>query len=243
MKKEKIEQAVKWSLGISIVIAVGSLALMVLQSLLAIAAAGFVALAMINFTPVVARKFASWKVNALTSDAQKNPVPNLIAQSQKQRAKIAVHREGVTKFSMTTKNFKAKMEAYKMRGAAGAADMEPMYENMKRALAFQIDRLQEAIMALEEFNRDIASASDAWQIALELKAANEAMAILTDEDPLDTYLRSASFDAITAKLNHSTAALEMSMTLDCSRLPSDAAAMKVVSMDDLSQRLKTLEPA
>ncbi len=243
MQKEKVEQIAKWGLGIGAVIVAGALAMVVFTSIVAIAAAGVAGLAVINFAPVVARKFASWKVNALQHDAQKNPVPNLIALAQKEQDKINKHRAGVTQFSMTTKNFKAKMEGYRAKGAAGVADMEIMYENMKRALAFQIDKLQDALEALEVFKGDITKASDAWQIALDLKAANEAMSIMTEEDPLDTFLRNSSFDAITSKLNHSTAALEMSMSLDYRHLPSDAANVKVVSIDDLSLKLKSLEAA
>lgn len=241
MDKKKLEIGLKWVAGIGFIVIAGSIAALVLTSVIAIMAAATVTIVAVNAAPVLARKMSSWKINALTDDAKKNPIPNLVRQYQLAQTKLTTFRETVIAFGGTTKVFKGKLEQYRTKNSASVPDMELMYENMKKMLAYQIHCLEIAVGDLQIFREDIAKAQDEWQIALELKEASKAMAGFTGTDPLEDMLQRTSFDAITTKLAQSSAALEISMSLDSSTLPSSIINTQVVSIEDLNKRLVHLE--
>ncbi len=239
--KSQFETGAKVALGGGVVLAVGAVALLLLQSLLAIAACGVVGLVMYHGAPVFARKMSTWKFLALQADARENPIPNLIRSLELERKNFNGKKASVVAFSATTKNFKSKLEHFRAKGAQGVVEMEAMYANMKRACAYQILKLEAAQEALIENAQMVSAAQDTWQISCEIIAANEAMGVFSQVDPVEDMLKKISYDAVTSKLSNSMAQLEVSLALDYKALPDDIKQLEVQSSDDLNQRLKQLE--
>jgi hypothetical protein len=240
MKKEQFETAVKWVGGVGLVLVVGGVAVAVLTSLAAIAAAGALGLVMVNGWPVLSTKLANWRYRALRNAAIENPMPTLIRAYDQAVARYKEKRQGVTMFATTIGNFKAKIESYKKR-AADTTSMEAMYENMKRALAVQVQRLSEQQRNLEEAKVVLAETQDKYNMALDMQTANSQLEDFTGETGMDFALQREAFDAVTAKLNEGFARMEISMQLDYNALPNAVQQSDAISFSTINQQLKETE--
>lgn len=240
MKKEQFETAVKWVGGIGLVLVVGGIAVAVLKSIIAIAACGVAGLVAINGWPVLATKLANWKYQALRREAIENPIPTLVRQFDDATARFRLKRDGVVKFSTTTKNFKEKINTYQQRNA-DTTTMRAMYENMKRALDFQVQALADQQQNLVDFKGKLAEAQDAYNMALDMQAANDSLESFTGQEGQEFMLQREAFDAITAKLNEGFARMEISMELDYAALPNSVQQQQVLDMDVLNTKLKATE--
>lgn len=242
MKKEQFEVAVKWIGGIGIVLLVGGIAVAVLKSLLAIAACGVTGLVMVNGWPVMSVKLSNWKYRQLRQDTIDNPMPRLIHGYDQSITLYKNKREGVTKFATTIGAFKAKIESYKARNA-DTTSMMVMYENMKRALAVQVQRLVEQKQNLAEAKVILGETQDKYNMALDMQAANNQLEDFTGESGMDFALQREAFDAVTAKLSEGFARMEMSMALDYNALPDALQEVQAVSFTDINKQLKATEVA
>lgn len=240
MKKEQFEKVVKWGGGAAIVFVAGSVALVLLKSMLAIAACACTALAAVNGWPVLTTKLANWRYRALRREAIENPMPTLVRAYDEAVARFKEKRQGVVKFSATIANFKTKIASYEQRNA-DTASMTAMYENMKRALDFQVLRLTEQQANLEEAKLCLAEAQDKYNMALDMQEANNSLEDFTGESGLDFTLQREAFDAITSKLNEGFARMEISMALDYSALPNSVQERQVLDYSTINQKLKETE--
>lgn len=240
MKKEKFEQIAKWGGGIAIVLGAGALAAALLASILSIAACAFTGLAAINLWPVAVTKLSNWKYRQLRQEAIENPIPTLSRQFDEAVKRFREKRQGVVKFSTTTKNFKDKIERYEANGADTTA-MSSMYGNMKRALEFQVLQLSDQQQNLEEFKIKLGEAQDAYSMALDMQEANNSLESFTGESGQEFVLQREAFDAITSKLNEGFARMEISMSLDYAALPNSVQEREVMHLSDINQKLKATE--
>lgn len=238
--KLKFETAVKWIAGTGAILVMGGIAIAVTTSIAAIAVTAVVGLAVVNGIPVVARKLASWKYNALRQDAISNPIPNLIAALDKQKAMFAERRKGVVQFSTTTKNFKEKIEAFDRKGS-DTTQMRVMYDNMKRVLEVQVNDLAERSAELKEADVKLGEAQDAYNMALEMQAAGNSLEAFSNVPAQDLALQREAFQAITSKLNEGFARMEVSMALDYNALPASVQGNSVSKLEDLTARLHSVE--
>jgi hypothetical protein len=239
-KALKLETTVKWIGGICVVLVAGTVAVAVMTSVVAIAATAVVGLAVVNGMPVIARKFASWKYNALRQDAIANPIPNLITALEKQQVMFNERRIGVVQFSTTTKNFQAKIQAFEAKGS-DTRQMKVMYDNMKRVLEIQINDLTERAAELKEADVKLGEAQDAYNMALEMQAAGNSLEAFSGKPALDMALQREAFNAITSKLNEGFARMEINMALDYNALPAAIQGTSVSKLEDLTAKLHTVE--
>lgn len=240
MKKEQFEQVAKWGGGIAVVLLAGGVALMLLKSMLAIAACGLFGLAAINVWPVAVTRLANWKYNQLRQQAINNPIPTLLRQLEVATETFRTRRQGVVKFSTTTKNFKEKLDLYANKGS-DVTSMQAMYENMKRALAIQIHDLGNVQTSLAEFKEKISEAQDAYNMALDMQSANQDLEAFTGQPAQDFAFQREAFDAITSKLNEGFARMEVSLALDYNKLPAAMLNDEVLDFKTLNNNLKATE--
>lgn len=239
-KALKLETTVKWIGGIGVVIIIGGVAVAVMTSIVAIAATAVVGLAVVNGMPVIARKFASWKYNALRQDAIDNPVPNLLTKFQEAEKRYKMQYQGVVTLSATTKNFQSKITQYKSEGAPTEA-MQVMYENMKRALSMKTQALGKAKDDLEDDRLKIKQVQQLYNMALDMQSAN-AMLEQSVEVPMETQMLAAeALQSITTKLNTGFAGMEVAMALDYNSLPQEMINAPTMRLEEISSQLHALE--
>lgn len=240
MKKEQFEKGVKWVGGVGLVLIAGSIAAAVLKSVLTIAACGLVTLVCVNGWPVVATRLANWKYRQLRQQVIENPMPTLIKAYDDAMARFREKRKGVTTFATTIANFKSKIESYQQR-KVDTTSMQAMYENMKRALEFQVLRLTEQQANLVEAKEVLAETQDKYSMALDMQAANNQLEDFTGESGMDFSLQREAFDAVTSKLNEGFARMEISMALDYNALPNEVQQLRAGSFTTINDKLKELE--
>lgn len=238
-KRVKAETVVKWVGGVGLVIVVGGVAVAVLTSITAIVAAGVVGLAAVNGMPVIARKFASWKYNALVQDAIENPIPNLISAYDKQVSAFNTARKGVETFNTTCLNFKDKIKGFEERNVDTTA-MRSMYDNMKRALQMQTDELVTRSAELKEAKKELGEAQDYYAMALEMQSASNSMAAISNVPAVDEAIHREAINAIRTKLNNGFARMEVSMAIDYTKLPSELQNVQVEKLENISSKLNSL---
>lgn len=240
-KRVKAETVVKWVGGIGLVIVVGGVAVAVLTSIAAIVAAGIAGLAAVNGMPVVARKFASWKYNALVQDAIENPIPNLITSYNKQEQGVKEFRTGVEAFATTVLNFKDKIAAFEARGADTTA-MRLIYDDMKRVLQMKTDVLVAEQAELVATKKELAEAQDYYAMGLEIQSASNSMSAITNRPAQDEAIHREALNAIKTKLNNGFARMQVSMAVDYQAMPAELKGVEVGKLEDITSKLKSLEP-
>lgn len=239
-QKRKFELAVKWGLGVALVLAFGSIAVAVLTSIAAIVASAVAGLAAVNALPVLSVKLANWRYRQLRNAVIENPMPTLIKAYDDAVERFKTKRRGVVTFSTTVKNFKDKIDSFKDRNA-DTSSMEAMYANMKRALAFQVMRLEEQQQNLAEAKVALAETQDKYNMALAMHEANNQLEDFTGETGMDFTMQREAFQAISTKLNEGFARMEISMALDYNALPASVAEREVLSLNVLDSKLKETE--
>lgn len=81
IKRQKLATYAKWGLALLAAAIISPIIFFAVKGLIGLALAGLIGLTIVNFAPVVAMKFANWKVKAITHEAKQNPIEKM-ASSQ-----------------------------------------------------------------------------------------------------------------------------------------------------------------
>jgi len=241
LKRIKLEKLIKWGGGAVVLLVTGTVALALLESIVAIFLTAALGIVAVNVLPVLARRLSTWRIEQLRADAMRSPIPALIRQYEAEATRVSDARERVIRFNATTRNFEAKIREYEQRNANpdGLVEMRRQYEGMLQALAVQTAMLGAQLDTLREFRTQIDNAQMEWQMALDIRSAADQTSEFTDVDPLERVLKHDALAAVRTRLNEGFAALETSLRVDYRALPS-AGSPAPVALVDLNAQLSRL---
>jgi len=209
-RKEKIATAVKWGLGLLAALVVSPIIFMVVKGLVGLAVAGVVGLALINFAPVVAMKFANWKLKAIKGEAARNPVETMQNVYQEKEAALAAFLRRIEDFAAEVANFADKLDGFKSEFPADAGKFEATLASMKRLLGVRRQRYTESKAMLASFAGEIRKAEAIWKMGLAAQAMTRA-AGMTEDDFMQRLKAETAIDAVQSSLNRAMAELETSL--------------------------------
>jgi hypothetical protein len=185
---------------------------MVVKGLVGLAAAAVVGGAIISFAPVVAMKFANWKLKAMKSEARENPIETRQALGLAARERIRQGEQELTTFSTEVKNFTDEVKELRLAQPEDAADFDEQLANLKRLLQHKVESLREAVAKADAFDAATARAARKWKVA----QSAIRMQRLTGEqanDALDKILAEESLDSVQTAMNRAMAELDTALAM------------------------------
>lgn len=234
--EEKKKSLKKWATigGMGVAIVLSPILFLLMASgigLIIAAAIGFVA---IQLAPWFALKVANWKyrledaekvshIKKVTAAAEANPIETLTALLAAKNKAFLVFKAAVEQAVTARSNFKTKVEKFKLKYPARAAEFEAqlarmtdLVERKKRALNEAQQSLEDGAMKLEEMKAYYEMSKDAIE-------ANRAAGMDTG-DAFEKLKADTACDAVFESMNAAFAQLEVASALDVDEVAQPAPA-------------------
>lgn len=214
-KIKKRSNIAKWGIGMAAVLLLAPLVWYVAYAVLgaaflglSLAVAGVVGLAIIHFTPVVMMKLENAKINAIMAEANKNPIPTLWNEYEKDVQEADEFQQSIQDYSAEIENVKSKRDklASKLTEkdlSTFDADIAAMQEDCR----LQEQELLELRITLQRQQTEIERAAAIWDLGMAVNKANSKNQAAQRESTLSRIRKETALDSVTANLNRGKAAL------------------------------------
>ena len=230
IRKEKYQ---KWFTigGLAVVgLLVSPVIFLAIQGIVGLAIAGVIGVTCVSFAPVVARKIANAKYNALEAEAvaqikrvqtaaAENPIETMQNLLRQKRTAFASFKLNVENAVTARDTFKNKVEEFQRKYPARAPEFQKQLERMidlvqrkKKALADAQKSLDDGGMKLEEMK----AYWDMSKTAIELNKA----AGMDTGDAFEKLKADTAVDAVFESMNRAFAQLEVAAELDVNSIDS-----------------------
>jgi hypothetical protein len=210
LKRKKVAGIVKIAIG-AIAIAILAPAIMLLvKGLVGIGIAGIVALAIVNFAPVISMKFANWKIKAIVAEAKSNPIETMINVAHARQDKLKEAQTAIANLSTQIKNFGDKLAGFKQKFPDQAEVFETNHANMKLVLKKWQDNYRLADAALDTYFAEIEKCKAVNEMALEMQKLN-SMAQMDSDKLLEELKSKTAIDQVSENMNRAMSQLETSL--------------------------------
>lgn len=177
VNKQKLVNIVKWGsiITISLIAApiVFVLAKAALGAVIALGLAGLIAVAGIEFSPVIAMKLANRKVKEIVSEATSNPIETLYNQLAEKRQSSNAFKDSITLFRTEIKNFEQTTAQFKKQYPEDAERFEKQLSTMNQLLSFRESRYKQLQIELDNFDKAIARAQALWNMSQAAQKMNK----------------------------------------------------------------------
>lgn len=198
-KRQQYATFVKWGL-VLLAIALAPFIMWAVKNLAIAAAAGAVGLAIVNFAPAVAMKFANWKLKAIKAEATKNPIETLQNVFRARTADKNAFRERITAFRSEVSGFADKVDLFKTQFPKDAERYVRQLEGMRNLLKRREQKYLQVKAELEQFELEIQRADAIWKMSLAAQAMNEA-AGMESEDVYAKIKTETAIESVQQSLN------------------------------------------
>ncbi len=232
VKRKRLARWVGVGLVAATIIVVTPLIYTLIKGLAGLVVAGVIGAAIISFAPVVAMKFANWKLKAIKSEARANPIETLQNNLLEDRRKLEVAGQGLKMFRAKVSALAQRVEASKQRVKAEA--LKPTLdalEKMRLLLTQREAQYRKAVEAVQQKAINIAQAQELWEISL---VAQDAMAAsgMSEHDALASIQMDEAYKAVDESVHLALADLddelyEMGAQAQLENNPSDVIDMDV----------------
>ena len=210
LRRKKIETYTKWGLGALGALVISPVIFMIVKGIIGLAIAGAVGLAVITFAPVVAMKFANWKLRAVKAEASANPIETLQNVFKEKMDALRRFSESITVFHAEVANFADKVKLFEKQYPADAGKFAEQLEKMRELLKLRQNNYKQAQGELALFESEIQRASAIWDMANAAAAMNKA-AGMNEDDILEKIKTETAVDSVQKNLNRAFAELETSL--------------------------------
>lgn len=211
IRKQALATKVKWALAALAALAVSPIIFLVVKGLVGLAAAAIVGGAIISFAPVVAVKFANWKLRALKHEARENPIETRQAIALKQREQLELRKQALEQFGAEVRNVESEIRSLRSHGQQADADeMQRELEKLQELLAHKVAKWKQAKATLEAFEQMTERLGRRWKTVQALLRAKKAGGTEA-EQAMDKLLAEESADAVQTQMNAAFAELDIEL--------------------------------
>lgn len=213
LKRKKLATAVTWGLGITGAVVVSPIIFLAVKGAVGVALAGTLGLAIVNFAPVVAMKFANWKIKAIKAEAKANPIEtlqNLLIEKEKAFEDFKV---SVSAAKTAQKDFEDKVVQFKQKYPARAAEFEAQVVAMRGLVEKKVRALKDAQQAIKVGYDKLDEMKAYWEMSQAAQRANAA-ANLDTGDMYEKLKVDTACDAVFESMNKAFAEVEIAAALD-----------------------------
>lgn len=213
VRREKIK---KWA-SVALIGLAGFIAapfvFVAIGGLIGLAVAGAVGLGIVMFTPVVAMKFANWRVKAIVGEAKENPIETMINLLAAKEQAFKTFETNVTNAVTARNNFRVKCESFAKKYPHRAAEFQKQLDNMSVLVEQKKKALADAQNALEAGHHKLDEMRAYWEMSQAAQAANQAAGMDTG-DAFEKLKADTAVDSVFESMNRAFAQLEVAAALD-----------------------------
>lgn len=236
IRKEKLATYGKWGLGLLAALVISPVIFLIVKGIIGLIVAAVLGLAAVNFAPVLAQKFANWKLKAVKYEATRNPVETLQNVYREKVDALAQFLQRIREFETQVRNFSDKVDGFKIQFPAEAPKYVETLTAMQRLLALRKQRYKESQEVLAQFEGEIRKADAIWKMSLAAQELTKA-AGMTDDDFMQKVRAETSFDAVQTSLNRAFAELETSLLEETPALTNNPSPVIDVQAVEIKERL------
>jgi hypothetical protein len=210
LKRKKFAGLVNLTIGAIAIVLLAPAIMLLVKGLVGIAAAGIVALAIVNGAPVISMKLANWKVKAIVQEAKDNPIETMIDIANDRADKLVEAKQRIGDLSASVKNFIDKVAGFKQKWPNEAATFDMAVANANQVLEKWKNDYTVANSALTLYLAEIDKCKAINEMATEMTKLNKMAQM--DSDKLMEKLKSdTAIDEVSKRMNSAMAQLETSL--------------------------------
>lgn len=200
----------KWGIGLVAAIVISPFVFLAVKGIVGLALAMGLGLALVNFAPLVAMKFANWKIKGMKQEARGNPIETRenIALQVRERLRSAAGE--LTNFSAEVRNFADEVKELRRLQPDDAADFDEQLRKLQALLELKQRRLQQATAEADAFEQATQRAARKWRVA-QSALRMQKLAGENEEDAMNKILASESLDAVQTAMNRALAELDSAL--------------------------------
>lgn len=210
LKRARWAAGAKWALAAGAVLVVSPIVFLLVKGLVGLIVAGVLGMAIVNFAPVLAMKFANWKVKAIRAEAAANPVETLLNVFHQRERALGEFARSITAFRAEVAGFGDKVETFAAQFPQDAEKFRAQLAGMKRVLEVRETRYRQAKKELEVFDKEIARANAIWQMSQAAQRLNLAAGLDTG-DVYERIKTETAVESVQASLNKAFSDLETAL--------------------------------
>lgn len=213
MDKQRIERWAKIAIGLVAAVVISPFVFLAVKGIVGLALALLVGSFCIAMAPVVAMKFANWRVKGIKAEAQENPIETLENLLIAKRAAFSTLRAKVEKSVAARDTFKQKCDAFRSRWPARAGEFDQQYNVLAGKVKEQLTALTEAQATIKKGEDKLEEMKAWWEMSQALNEANQAASL----DIGDVYAQmkaDTAVDAVISSVNQAFSQLEVAAALN-----------------------------
>lgn len=219
-KRDGVATWAKFGIGIAAMVILAPLTYLIGYAALGVAyatasmfVAAAVGLAAVNFAPVMAMKFANWKLRALKAEAEANPIETLENQQIEKEKALTAEAQAITEFDTAVCTFRDELENEKVQFPEAYNSGLPTLRNMQRLLEFRRQKYKRAQAALAERRKAVEAARSKYRVALAAQKVTKAAGQI-EGNVLDKILEDIAFTSVDNAVNTSMAELRTAIMVE-----------------------------
>ena len=208
-RRARIKTVVQWGLALLAAVLIAPVIFLAVKGLVGLGLAVIVGLALVNFAPVLAMKFANWKVKAITTEARTNPIESRQNVALVRHQRLNEKAAAVSAFGTEVRNVADEVQSLRDHGQNTDADeLARELTLLQQDFNDQITGLDEARDALTKYEEETLRLSRRWKASEALLRARGASGKAMDQE-LEKLVSQEATDAVNSKMNEAFARLDV----------------------------------
>ncbi len=211
-RRVRLANYAKWGIGMAAAAVMAPVIFLAVKGIVGLIVAAVLGLASVNLAPVLAMKFASWKLKGLKHEARENPIEtrqNIALQTRERLRQAAVELTG---FTTEVKNFSDEVRALRDQQPEDAADFDEQLRKLQQLQKLKQDRLKAAHDAADKFEAATERAARKWKVAQSAIRMNK-LAGQSQDDAMNKLLAAESLDSVQTAMNQAFAEMDTAFAL------------------------------
>lgn len=206
-RRDSITKKVKWGLFAVAGLLVAPIIMATITGMAGLVVAGVLGLAVINLAPVMAMKFANWKLKGIKNEARTNPIETMqMVYHQKKEALDATVGK-IESFSASVMSYASDVQDFSRRFPEKAEMFQTQLKQMQELLSRRKQAFKEAKAKLAQFQSTIDEADAMWTMSQRAQEMNR-QAGLTEDDVFAKIKVDTAMDAVQDSMNEAFAQLD-----------------------------------
>jgi len=223
-KRDKFSGWIKLAALAAVGLFVAPFIFMAIGGIIGLAVAAAVGFTLVQLAPWFALKIANWKyrlidaekvdhIQKVTAAAEQNPIETLTALIIAKKQAFQVFKASVEQAVTARSNFKSKVEKFKQKYPARAAEFEAQLARMTDLVERKKRALNEAQASLEDGDHKLEEMKAYYEMSKDAIEANRAAGMDTG-DAFEKLKADTACDAVFESMNMAFAQLEVAAALD-----------------------------
>jgi hypothetical protein len=227
IKRNKIQNVAKLGAAGVVCFLVAPFILIVIKGLLGLIVAATIGVAAIQLAPLVAVKFANWRLKQYKAEAAKNPIETLQNDYNKRAQALNSFRDRIAETITAISNFSDMVDEYRKKHPDLVPKYQEQLDKMKQVLALRKQKYKTANTDLKDYWDKISMASDEWNMAQATLKANKDIGAMDGEEFMQKIMADTAIDSVKNALNQSFSELDLALTDEEAQKQVEAAPVVV----------------